>query len=216
MSSPSTPVDPSPAVAVETEVVPQWVPALHLDAMHQPAIESHLLRLSPDDRYLRFGYAASDEQISRYVAQIAFGRDAVFGVLNRRLEVVAMAHLAHPATGPGQEAEFGVSVSAHLRGQGFGKRLFQHAVLMARNQGVEWLRIHALSENRAMLHMAQQAGAVVERSGPEAEALLRLPSADVASRWEAWLESSAAQIDYSVKQQAQRLEKVRSALGGHK
>ena len=127
-----------------------------------------------------------------------------------------MAHLAHAATGPGPEAEFGVSVSAHLRGKGFGKRLFQHAALMARNQGVEWLRVHALSENRAMLHIAQQAGAVVERCGPEAEALLRLPSADVASRWEGWLESSAAQIDYSVKQQAQRLEKVRSALGAHK
>jgi GNAT superfamily N-acetyltransferase len=216
MNSPSTPENQTPAAPQEREVVPQWVPALHLDASHKQAIEEHLLRLGPDDRYLRFGYAASDEQIARYVAHIGFGSDAVFGVLNRRLELVAMAHLAHAATGPGLEAEFGVSVSAHLRGKGFGTRLFQHAVLMARNQGVQWLRIHALSENRAMLHIAMRAGATVERCGPEAEALLRLPSADVASRWEAWLESSAAQIDYSVKQQAQRLEKVRSAIVGHK
>ena len=51
------------------------------------------------DRYLRFGYAATDEQIERYVDGLDFERDEIFGIYNRRLELIAMAHLAFaPAT----------------------------------------------------------------------------------------------------------------------
>jgi hypothetical protein len=60
-----------------------------------------LLKLEPADRYLRFGYAANDEQIRRYAEQLDFSRDEIFGIYNRRLELIAMAHLAfseHPST----------------------------------------------------------------------------------------------------------------------
>jgi hypothetical protein len=40
---------------------------------------AHLLALSPADRYLRFGYAASDTQIERYVASLNFARDDIAG-----------------------------------------------------------------------------------------------------------------------------------------
>ena len=195
---------------------PLWVPVLNLGDGHREGIVAHLMRLEPHDRYLRFGYAATDEHIQRYAASIRFDRDDVFGVLNRRLDVVAFAHLAHDADMAPTEAEFGVSVSAHLRGMGLGKRLFQHAILLARNRGVDRLRIHAMTENKPMLHIAELAGAKVERFGADAEAALRLPSPDTASRLEAWLESNAAQLDYAVKQHAQRLERVRSALAGSK
>ena len=55
----------------------------------------HLLALEPADRYLRFGYAASDDQIRRYAEQLNFERDDIFGIYNRRLELIAMAHLAY-------------------------------------------------------------------------------------------------------------------------
>ena len=51
--------------------------------------------MGPDDRYLRFGYIASDGHIGRYVDQLDFDHDEVFGVFNRRLDLVAMAHLAY-------------------------------------------------------------------------------------------------------------------------
>ena len=47
-------------------------------------------------------------------------------------------------------------------------------MLHARNRGVQTLFIHALSENTAMLRIARNAGATVERDGPESEAWLRL------------------------------------------
>ena len=52
-------------------------------------------RWTSNDRYLRFGYAAADDQIRRYVERIAFERDEIFGVFNRRLDLIALAHLAY-------------------------------------------------------------------------------------------------------------------------
>ena len=72
-------------------------------------------------------------------------------------------------------AEFGVSVIPQARGRGYGAHLFEHAALHARNRGCERLFIHALSENAAMLKIARNAGATVERDGSAGEAWLRLP-----------------------------------------
>ena len=71
-----------------------WVPIRSLSPRHKPRIARHLRALPTSDRYLRFGYVATDEQIERYVQGLNFERDEIFGVFNRRLELVAMAHLA--------------------------------------------------------------------------------------------------------------------------
>ena len=87
----------------------------------------------------------------------------MFGIFNRRLELIALAHLAHRAAdasrGRAAASEFGVSVLPKARRRGFGRRLFEHAMLHARNRGVETMFIHALSENTAMLKLARNAGA---------------------------------------------------------
>jgi GNAT superfamily N-acetyltransferase len=163
---------------------------------------AHLLALPEADRYLRFGFAASDVQLERYVETIDFDRDEVFGIFNHRLELVAVAHLASL---PGQEeAEFGVSVQSQARGRGYGKRLFDHAVLHARNRGVRTLVIHALSENAAMLHIARQAGASIDSEGGESHALLRLPPDDVLSHLGQIVEDHVAEIDYHLKRRGRR------------
>jgi GNAT superfamily N-acetyltransferase len=192
----------------------RWVPVRSLAARHRPRILGHLLALDERDRYLRFGYIASDEQIAHYVEQINFARDEIFGVFNRRLELVAMAHLAYLSEGHGavDSAEFGVSVSARLRGRGIGARLFDHAVLHARNRGVQSLQVHALSENAPMLHIAREAGATVERSGGDADATLKLPPEDLGTRIEALVEDGAAQIDYTLKSQARRIDGLLHAV----
>ena len=154
----------------------RWIPIRSLASRHRPRILSHLLALSERDRYLRFGYAASDAQISRYVDQLDFEHDEVFGIFNRRLELVAMAHLAYltPGPSPRRAAEFGVSVAHAARGRGYGDRLFDHAALHARNRGIDSLLVHALSENTAMLRICRNAGARIERDGPESQAWVKL------------------------------------------
>ena len=180
------------------------VPIRALGPGHAPRIAAHLLSLEEHDRYLRFGYNANDEQIQRYVDHLDFERDDIFGVFNRRLDLIAMAHLAfipnEPSTPAG--AEFGVSVLKKARGRGYGTRLFERAVMHARNEGVELMFIHALSENTAMIKIARNAGATLERAGSETEAYLRLPPATLDTRVSELVEEQVAQADYRLKQQA--------------
>jgi GNAT superfamily N-acetyltransferase len=195
----------------------RWVPIRSLGVRHRGRIREHLLALDAGDRHLRFGQAVNDEQIARYVDAIDFGRDEVFGVFNRRLELIAMAHLAYEpvrqlAMRPAM-VEFGVSVRAGARGRGYGARLFEHAVMHARNRGIDTLFIHALSENIAMLKIARRAGATVERDGSESQAWLKLPPDSLASQVEELVGTHAAELNYRFKQQARRLDDLLDAVG---
>ena len=179
------------------------VPIRSLGPGHRARVLAHLLALDAEDRYLRFGYQASDEQIRRYVDQLDFERDEIFGIYNRKLELIAIAHLAFlesPEGPPG--AEFGVSVLKKARGRGYGSRLFDRAVMHARNEGVELMFIHALSENRAMLKIARNAGATLERAGGETECYLRLPPATLDTRMTELVEEQFARSNYQLKRQA--------------
>lgn len=184
---------------------PVMVPIRSIGPSHGERIASHLLALGEHDRYLRFGYSANDEQVRRYVDGLNFDRDEIFGIYNRKLQLIAMAHLAH-STDPNLKscAEFGVSVLAQARGRGYGSRLFDRAVMHARNDGVDMMFIHALSENTAMLNIARKAGATIVRDGSESEAYLKLPPADLDSRMTEMVEEQIAQTDYRLKVQAKQ------------
>lgn len=203
----------SPSTSIE-QAVPRlrWVPIRSMSARHRARILSHLLALDEGDRYLRFGYAASDGQLARYADLIDFSHDEVFGIFNRRLELLAVAHLAMPVTatqGARAEAEFGVSVLPKARGRGYGRRLFDHAVLHARNRRIDTLVIHALSENTAMLRIVRDAGAIIERDGGESLARLRLPADDLLSHMDQMVEGRAAEIDYQIKAHSHRVDGVK-------
>lgn len=186
-------------------VPPVLLPIRSIGPRERGRILKHLLELPAHDRYLRFGYSASDEQVHRYVDGLDFERDELFGIHNRRLDLIAMAHVAFaPAEQHSDCAEFGVSVAAHARGRGYGARLFERAVVTARNEGVGMLFIHALSENTAMLKIARNAGATVERSGSESEAHLVLPKATFDSRMNEIALDHYAEVDYQIKARAKQ------------
>ena len=195
--------EPDAAVAPARPQLPVRVPIRSIGPSERKRVARHLLALPERDRYLRFGYPATDEQIQRYVDSLDFERDEIFGIYNRRLELIAMAHLAFSVDPKCQScAEFGVSVSPHARGRGYGGRLFDRAAMHARNEGVGLLFIHALTENTAMLSIARKAGATVEREGSESEAYLKLPAATLDTQLTELLHSQYAQVDYALKAQA--------------
>jgi RimJ/RimL family protein N-acetyltransferase len=217
MPSPDRPAATTLVIEPETPRLP-WVPIRSLSERHRERICNHILALGESDRYLRFGYPATDEQVRRYVESLDFERDEVFGIFNRRLELIAMAHLAYlPLTAgvpadAASTAEFGVSVIKRARGRGYGARLFEHAVLHARNRGCERLFIHALSENVAMLKIARNAGAIIERAGPESEAWLKLPPDSISSQVGELVGQQVAEFDYQLKLNARRLNEWLKAV----
>ena len=187
------------------------VPIRSLGENHRVRIASHLKLLDSHDRYLRFGFAANDEQIQHYVDGLDFDRDEIFGIYNRRLALIAMAHLAYSGdVRLNACSEFGVSVLVQARGRGYGARLFERAVMHARNQGVRMMFVHVLSENAAMLKIARDAGAVVERDGAESEAHLTLPPATLNTQLAEIVEEQMAQANYQITVQ---VKNFRDTLG---
>ena len=192
-----------PFNAASSETV--LVPICPLGQEHLPELHKHLLALDQHDRYLRFGYAATDEQIVRYLDGLNFERDEIYGIFNRDLNILAMAHLAITRDkGKTPSAEFGVSVCVSARGRGYGGRLFERAVMHARNQKISLIYIHALSENAPMIRIARKSGATLERDGSETEAYLRLPKRTIESRLTELVSDQFAQANYNIKEDSKR------------
>lgn len=211
---------PAPAQATASRKPDVMVPIRSLGENHRARIAGHLKALDAHDRYYRFGFAANDEQIDRYVDGLNFERDEIFGIYNRHLVLIAMAHLAFaPDTGADPSAEFGVSVLPQARGRHYGTRLFERAVMHARNVGVRKLYVHVLSENAAMLSIARHGGATFVRDGAETEGHLVLPSATLNSHLTELVEEQLAQANYRIKLQAQQfrhtLASLQSVWRGH-
>jgi RimJ/RimL family protein N-acetyltransferase len=221
MSDPIAAPTPQPSPTTDARAAKpkprDWVPIRSMSPRHRPRILEHLLALDAHDRYLRFGSPATDAQIAHYVDLIDFDRDEVFGIFNRALVLIAHAHLAFPfdlrrRVAVLRSAEFGVSVLGSARGRGFGARLFERAVLHARNRNVERMVIHALSENAAMLRIARNAGATVVREGADSQAELALPPDDFGSHVEEAVEQAIGEIDFRLKAQAVALGEWVSSL----
>ena len=174
------------------------IPIRPIGPEHRSQLLQHFLALDPEDRYLRFGYAASDDRIRSYVDSIRFDRDEIFGVFNRKLDLIAVAHIA-VGDGSDGRAEFGVSVLPRGRGLGIGTRLFRRAAIFARNRGLHQLYMQCLSSNAAMLKIARRAGMTVRNEGGETEAMLELPDDTLQSHLDAIVEDQTGNVDYWFK-----------------
>ena len=198
----SSPAPGLPTVAGRNDLI---VPIRSLGENHRSRIGGHLKALDSDDRYYRFGYTVSDAQIDDYVAGLDFERDEIFGIYNRRLQLIAVAHLAYSSDVRLDAcAEFGVSVLPQARGRRFGNRLFERALMHASNQGVRMMFLHVLTENTVMLKIARRAGATVKRDGSESEAHLVLPPPTLNSKMTELVEEHMAQANYQIKVQAKQ------------
>jgi GNAT superfamily N-acetyltransferase len=184
-----------------------WVPIRVLGPRHRHRVSQHLLALGSDDRARRFGHLASDERIQRYVAQMDFDADVIFGVFDRRLRLAAMVHLAFQSEAGA--AEFAISVLQRMRGRGVGALLFEHAVTLARNRGIRRLVIHLARDNAPMLAIVKRAGAELAFKGSDAIASLPLASDTLSTQIQEMLGHQAAELDYRLKWQARRLHRSR-------
>ncbi len=187
-------------------------PVLQLTPTHKPAIARHFLALDKDDLRLRFGQIMKPESLEKYVTNLDFMRDAVFGVLDNRLELAAIAHLA--PTGKGM-AELGISVLPSERGKGLGKALFKRTTDHCRNFLVKTLFMHCLSENGAMMHIARSNSMRVVNDMGEADAYLSLAPSDARSLSDEMMQTPLALIDFALKAQLAATKAYSSIVGEH-
>jgi RimJ/RimL family protein N-acetyltransferase len=192
------------------------VPVRELHAGHRAAILQHFLLLNDNDRRLRFGTQTPDPVIERYVEGLDFNQDTVFGIFDAQLSIVGLAHLAYLPVfkSKARAAEFGVSVLAEGRDQGFGTALLGRAAVHSRNTRIETLFVHCLANNRAMMHLAQKAGMSVEYAYGDADAYLKLPPANSSTIVEEATNEQWADFDYALKVNLKRSNNAWSWLLG--
>jgi GNAT superfamily N-acetyltransferase len=166
-----------------------------LPATARGKFTTHLLALDAEDRRLRFGCAMADEAVEKYVRNLDFRRDALFGVYGVNLDLAGACHVAQA----GDLAEFGVSVSSGERRRGIGSALVARAALHARNAGIGALFMHCLSENRSMMRIAHQLGMCVITECGESDGQLELPAGDFQSLFDEMAQQGLALYDYSAK-----------------
>lgn len=142
-----------------------------LQRHERETVASHFLALPPRDRVLRFGAAVSEYAIRDYVGRIDFDRDAVFGVLDPRGELVGAGHLARSHG----FAELGLSVLPGYRRLGIGSALVAASCLRCHEWGVAELFMQCATTNVAMRNLAQKHGMRVLMDGSEVDAYLPLP-----------------------------------------
>ncbi|PUA18397.1 GNAT family N-acetyltransferase [Glaciimonas sp. PCH181] len=210
-------------------ITPLQIPTIFVKELSRHArkrLLRHFLALDSGDRLLRFGSVLPDQLVARYVENLDFSRDTVFGVYDRKLRLLGVGHLAfaprealpsmRAATTKERVAEFGVSVSAIARGMGVGTRLFARAGIHCRNADIDTLYMHCLSSNKVMMHIAKKAGMTIHRDYGEADAYLKLLPASAATLMQEAMQEQAATLDYTLKANVRAALKWLSNLPGIK
>jgi len=129
-----------------------------LGAGDGPAFAAHLLRLSPEDRHRRFGYARSDTSLVDY-AHKTLRAGHVLHAYRHDGQIRAVAELcalsADESVGE-KAAEAAFSVEEAYRHQGIGEALMRRIHRSACNRGVRTIRVHCDRDNGPMRALARR------------------------------------------------------------
>ncbi len=154
---------------------------------------SHLLRLSPVDRHMRFGGSVSDAVIEQHCLRLDWHDTIVIGYFVD-LELRGVAELRTAGDLFPSRGELAFSVERPFQGKGVGGDLMGRVLNIARNRGIRQVNLICLLENRAMQNLALKfTSARVIESG-EVGVSIRLDRADQLSLMREALEESAALV----------------------
>lgn len=144
---------------------------LALHAADTSRIEAHLLRLSVDDRSLRFTAGlVTDETIRRYVAGLRFERDAVFGLIDADGVVVGIAHGCVFVAAGEVRVETAFSIDVAWRGRGLAHALMGALECFAKREGAKALVGSCVARNLRMRRVFERADMTLTREDDELHA----------------------------------------------
>lgn len=125
------------------------------------SVGAHFLRLSPEDRALRFAAPKNDALIGKYADSMAL--DGSLGLFLDG-ELVGVAHLPPMSAG---EVELGISIEPHARSSGWGHALLSASLESTHASGHKGLTANYVAANRPMAQLLRTVPRHVMRSGPD-------------------------------------------------
>jgi len=154
------------------------VDGLSIEALHAGDADrttAHFVRLSPEDRALRFNSAfVDDAQIARYVGQMRFGEDLILGLVDAKGNIVGVAHGCIFDAGGECRIEAAFSIDATYRGRGFGTALMRSLKSAAPQRSASAIVGLCAVRNLPMRRIFERAGMTLSREEDELEARLAL------------------------------------------
>jgi RimJ/RimL family protein N-acetyltransferase len=164
-------------------------------------IDHFLVDIKGNDRYLRFGYHASNENVMNYLE----GAFTDFGIINMWFIVEVEERVVgsvHVSIGANDIAEMGFTVAPDYRGKGLGQELFQRAATWAMMKGAKTLYTQCLSENQVMQHIAKKNGMTVVTIGyGEKEATINATKGTIQSYFDDKFFDNLAFVDRAIEKQ---------------
>ena len=152
------------------------------------------------DRYLRFGYSATDDNVQDYLTKsfYHFGIVNMWFIVEKDDKVVASVHVSID----GDVSEMGFTVSPNYRGQGLGQELFIRGSTWAMMKGAKTLYTQCLSENQVMQHIAKKNGMTVVTVGyGEKEATVKATKGTIRAYYDDRMFDSLAFVDMAITKQ---------------
>lgn len=145
----------------------------HSRIEHIAEYAQHLKNLSDEDRYTRFGYAASTQAIDQMILNIVYNQaDHHIFTYYTDSKIVGFGHLARQES----DWELAVSVDREYQGRGIADELMSHMISWGKTHGVEIVYMHCITENQKIQHLARKHGLKTwDRSGHELTARVQLP-----------------------------------------
>lgn len=144
---------------------------VNLQADDLPRIEAHLLRLSADDRSLRFSAGlVTDASVRAYAGRIRHDIDIVIGLVDKHDRLVGLAHGCVYETPAGLHVEAAFSIDAERRGHGFGTRLMEAVQRQAQCIGAARVVGLCAARNLPMRRIFEGAGMTLSREDDEMHA----------------------------------------------
>ena len=163
-------------------------------------ILKHFLKLNTKDRYLRFGFHATDEIIEKYLDRAfdGYGIDNMWFISLDLDKVVGTVHVALLK----DRAELGFTVSEDYRGRGLGQDLFLRGATWAMLKGRKIIYTQCLSENDVMQHIAKKNGmTIVTIDAGEKEATLKATKGVMESYFQDAIFDNIALVDATINTQ---------------
>jgi RimJ/RimL family protein N-acetyltransferase len=169
-------------------------------------IDHFLVDIVGHDRYLRFGYNATNDGIIDYLEDSFedYGHTNMWFMCVDDNKVVGTVHVSFcPITNDGTHtAELGFTVSPDYRGRGLGQELFIRGATWAMMKGANTLYTQCLSENMVMQHIAKKNGMTVVTVGRgEKEATLQATKGISQAYYDDKIFDSLSFVDSSIHKQ---------------
>ena len=148
-----------------------------VSAQDRARLLAHFLRLSPEDRRMRYMRAMSDENLQAQVAALDLTVDARVALLDPGGALVALGEGFVYAAGPRREMEVAFSTDAPWRRRGLARHLGFALARRAAERGVERVVLHCDRCNVGMRRLLGSVGAATHVEDGEVTAAWPLAEA---------------------------------------